>query len=83
MCAVSCGSVETALRAAGRIPESWTPCGTVVAITPSHPPSGGAGHISMGPGVPVNITGRWCGKLTVSHPKATLQIKVKDLKLFL
>lgn len=68
MCAVSCGSVETVL-----MPESWTPCGTVVAMTPSHPSSGGTGHISRGPWVLVNITGRWCGKPTVlvSDPKAT------------
>lgn len=78
-----CGD-RAARRAAGRIPQSWTPCGTVVAIAPSQPSGGGPGHISVGPWVLVNIIGRWCGKLTVlaSDPKATLRIKLRDLKLF-
>lgn len=73
---------RAALQAAGRIPESWTPCGTDMAITASNPSSAGTGHISMGPWVLVSIIGRWCVKLTVlvRTLKATSQIKLKDLR---
>lgn len=70
------GSVE----AAGRIPQSWTPCGTDMVITASSPSGAGTGHISVGLRVLVNIIGRWCVKLTVlvRTLKATSQIKLED-----
>ncbi|KAM3617377.1 uncharacterized protein V6R79_005422 [Siganus canaliculatus] len=55
---------HAALQAAGRIPESWTPCGKDMAITASNPPSAGTGHISVGLWVLVNIIGR-CGGTVV------------------
>lgn len=74
-----CGD-RAALQAAGRIPQSWAPCGTDMAITASSPSSAGAGHISVGLWVLVNIIGRWCGKPTVlvRTQRATSQIKLKD-----
>ncbi|KAM7411333.1 hypothetical protein PAMA_021361 [Pampus argenteus] len=42
-----CGD-RAVLEAAGKIPESWTPCGRDMAITASNPSSAGMGHISVG-----------------------------------
>lgn len=52
-----------ALRAAGRIPESWTPCGKDMAITDSNPSSTGTGSISVG--LWALVIGRWCVKPVV------------------
>lgn len=70
---------RAALQAAGRIPESWTPCGKDMAITASNPSSAGTGHISVGLWVLVNIIGRWCVKpaVLVRTLKATSQTKLK------
>lgn len=71
---------HAALRAAGRIPESWTPCGKDMAITASNPPSAGTGNITVRLRVLVNIIGRWCVKppVLVRTLKATSQTKLKD-----
>lgn len=63
-----------ALRAAGRIPESWTPCGRDMAITESNPSSTGTGYISAG--LWVLVIGRWRVKpvVLVGNPRATFNL---------
>ena len=70
---------RAALRAAGRIPESWTPCGIDMAITASDPSSAGTATSACGLWVLVNIIGRWCVKpaVLVRTLKATSQTKMK------
>lgn len=76
-----CGD-SAALQPAGRIPETWTPCGKDMAITASNPSSPGTGHVSVGLWVLVNIIGRWCVKpvVLVRTLKATSQTKLKAQK---